>query len=246
MKKKELPKEDPLDVAYREWSSGKRTPEDNHRFVSSMDGFLRSAVTSYATAGDPTAFSEARRLALKAAAKFDPAHGAGAKLKTHLHAQLQALYRFAATRAQPLKIPEAARYEAAGLAEAAKELADRLGRDPTDHELADHSGLSMKRIRHIRSFAPAVAEGQLAGDDGETPELAMRKGYVPEEDDWVTAVYHGLPAVWKKVFEWRTGYNGNPKLKVSQIARKLGISEGRVSQIAAAIGKQLAERPDGV
>lgn len=234
-----------MDLSFTEWSTGPRDPSANSKFVDSLEPVLRTAMRSYAGSDDPVAHSRARILALEAANKFDPTRGV--KLNTYLLTQLQPLRRLAQQRMNPVRIPESVQYEASALSGAEKELTDLLGREPTDQELSDHASISMKRLRRLREFGRPVAEGQISGSsDNETPDLVTARDYKPEEDDWVTAVYYDLPAVNKKIFEWRTGYNGNPRLGVSEIAKRLGISAGRVSQIASAIGKKLTERPRGV
>jgi DNA-directed RNA polymerase specialized sigma subunit len=54
-------------------------------------------------------------------------------------------------------------------------------------------------------------------------------------------VYHELTPTDRKIFEWRTGYNGVKKLQAQQIAKKLGVSAGAVSQRTSKIADRLAQ-----
>ena len=48
-----------------------------------------------------------------------------------------------------------------------------------------------------------------------------------------------LEQMYKKVIEFKTGYNNTPILKAKDIAKKLNVSDVRISQIADDISKKL-------
>jgi len=224
-----------LDTAFDAWKTAP-TPESMDSAIQAAQPVMSSAIKSYVGREDPIAMSHAKLLTAQAFKSYDPSRKV--MLRTHLMNQLQPLRRFAASRRFVTKIPERVQYDMTGLREAESELRDKFGRDPTEEELADQAGFSMKRIRHLRGFAVPVAEGV-----AETSDEA-RQGAVTTPDpmeDWTRYVYHDLNPIDKKIFEWRTGFNGVQKKGVVEIAKLLGISAGAVTQRANRISKQLEQ-----
>jgi DNA-directed RNA polymerase specialized sigma subunit len=225
---------DDLNKAYETWTKD-QTPAGNVRFLESMRPVMQSAVKTYVGNDDPTAMSHAKMLTLGAARKFDPKNKN--QLRTYLLTQMQPLRRFAAKRRFVTHIPESVQYEASGIHAATKDLAEQLGRDPSDMELADKTGLSLKRLKHVRAFAAPRAEGVPLDTESMDPAVQFNKPM----DEWTDFVYHDLEDVDRKVMEWRTGYNGNPVLSTTEIAKRLGLSLGAVSQRVNKITARIEE-----
>ena len=64
---------------------------------------------------------------------------------------------------------------------------------------------------------------------------------VSAEDIWLEYVHHDLDPVDKKVLEWKTGLYGKTILSTNEIARRLKITPGAVSQRASKIAMKIEE-----
>lgn len=221
-----------LQEAYTNWSKDPTTPNMMHALQAAQP-VIDMAVRSYVGNNDPVTISRARLLTLKALRSYDPKRGT--QLRTHLLTQLQPLKRLAAQRRFVAHVPEQVQYDMTGLRDAEANLTEELGREPSDAEISDRTGLSMLRIRKIRKMAMPMPES-VFGQEG-PPESEEANPM----NDWQDYVYHDLGPVDQKIFEWRTGYNGRPQLGVSEISKKLGLSAGRVTQRANMISGKLEE-----
>jgi hypothetical protein len=224
------------DRAWEEWSRSGRRPEDNLRFLEAVNPVVDKAVRLYAGGPDPVARSRARLMALRAAGDWDRRKS---NLQTHLLTRLQPLRRFAASRRQATRVPERAQWQLSRLREAEAELRDDLDRDPTELELADRTGFSLRRLGQLRRHGGQVAAGTFL--EAESPPAAPRD----RPDEWLDFVYHDLSALDRVILEGRAGYNGKPLKSVTQLARELGVGAATVSRRAARIADLLARRPKG-
>jgi DNA-directed RNA polymerase specialized sigma subunit len=226
-----------FDAAYTQWQNTKN-PETNTALLGTLQPVIDTAVMSYAGQNaSPTIRSRARLMALKALDTYDPQKG---NVRTHLLSQLQSLRRLSAQTQNIISIPEQVGLDYGRLTESETELTDQLGRDPTDDELADHTGLSKKRIQKIRVFNQPVSEGMT------TREVTDEESYggdvastIPNSnrsaDAWFNFVYEDLGPVDKLIADMTLGRNGRRKTSTQEIARRLNITPGAVSQRAAKI-----------
>jgi DNA-directed RNA polymerase specialized sigma subunit len=228
---------DDFDTVYSQWQTAK-TPQNNSAVIKSLQPVIDTAVMSYAgQAASPTIKSRAKIMALKALDTYDPAKG---NVRTHLLSQLQSLRRVSAQTQNIISIPEQVSLDFSRLNESENELRDQLGRDPSDDELADATGLSVRRIRKVRAFNQPVAEGMTTRDVG--PEenyggdtASMIPGSTRADDAWFNFVYDDLSPVDKLIADMTLGRNGRRKASTQDIARRLNITPGAVSQRAAKI-----------
>jgi DNA-directed RNA polymerase specialized sigma subunit len=233
--------------AFHAWSADP-SPAKSDDFLKAIDPVVQEGLNVYGGRNNnPMMRSRARRIALEAASKYDPAK---AGLKTHLMAHFQGLRRYGAQQSQVIKVPEAVALDQQHLTESETELRDQFGRDPSDLELADHTGLSRKRIAHIRGYRPAVAEGRLASLADQDEEGGAGGGFDPAVEGpdrsmlRAQFLYHDLDPHDQVILEYGLGLNGSPKLPAAQIARRLRISPGAVSQRASRIQQKLDELED--
>lgn len=233
--------EDRLEPEYKDvftaWKSAP-SPETSGNVLRAVQPVIDSAVKSYATAAPgPLLQSRARRLVLDALPSYDPAR---AGLKTHLTSRLQGLRRIHADQSHVLAIPEMLKIDAGRVQQARSILADELGREPTQLEVADRSGFSLKRLKRISQVDFGVPEGML-GRDTETGEAAA-PGVVSTNDDWRDFVYHSLPPQDQLVMEYTYGLHGRRPLSGKELAIKLGVTPAAISQRKARIQKYIDDR----
>lgn len=227
---------------YQAWKADP-TPRTRAGLLHAVDPVVRSALRSYAgSAASPALYGRAKVMTLQAVEKYDPSR---AGLKTHLMTQLQGLRRHAQRAQNVLSIPERVRLDRQHLDSSFTELRDQLGRDPSDLELADKVGLSLKRIAHVRKAVPGYAESQLRdlGEEGEsvTAAPAVRGG--PEDDRaWLEFVYHSVQPLDQLILEHTMGMNGKAVLSNQDLARRLRVTPSAVSQRKAKLQGYLNER----
>lgn len=225
-----------MEQAYEKWKK-EQTPANMGELLTASRPVLDTAIKSYGR-GNQALLPSARRLAVDAFKTYDPSKGA--KLQTHLMTQLQPLRRKAREAENVVNVPERVSADLYRLDQSNQALTDQLGREPSDRELADHTGLSMKRIGHVRTFqGTETAESQLVDPEGGVFYPGTEQ---PDPDRiLIEYVHHDLDPVDQKILEWSTGLYGKDQLQKQEIANRLGLSPGAVSQRAAKIAKRLAE-----
>lgn len=225
-----------MDTEYKAW---KADPSSSNlqTLMGSAKSNIDMALKTYVGNEDKAARSHAKILAVKAFRSFDPTKGT--QLRTHFLTQLQPLRRMAAKRRTVMHVPEVVQQDMAGLNTATSELVDTLDRQPADSELADYTGLSIRRIQDMRRRNMAIAESSRQTIDGEDfQDVVDTPGAL---NTWAEYVYYDLSAVDRKIYEWRTGFGGRKKLTNNMIARKLKLTPGAVSQRADRIAKRIEE-----
>jgi DNA-directed RNA polymerase specialized sigma subunit len=222
------------------WSKN-QTPENMASLLDAADPVIGSALTSYA-GGNQLFRGKARKLAIDAFKSFDPSKGT--KLRTHLMVQLQPLSRMHRDHSQSIRIPERISSDLYHVNQANQQLFDKLGREPSDKEIADHTGLSMRRLVHVRKFArPSLPESGLTFTNEEGEEEVFYPGTEKADPQrvWIEYVHHDLSPMDQKILEWKTGLYGKSVLSTMEIARRMGMTPGAVSQRAAKISARIAE-----
>lgn len=232
-----------FDTVYSQWQKN-RTPETNTQLLQNIQPIVDTAVHSYVGAGAPaTLKNRARLLALQAMDTYDPQKG---NVKTHLLTHLQRLRRLNAQSQNIIQIPEQVGLDFQKIQRVENDIRAELSRDPTDEEIADRTGLSVKRLRKIRQFNQPVAEGMTARQTdmtaGNQDIAATRPDRTGAHDAWLDFVYDDLGAVDKIIMDSLLGRHGRKKLPTQELANKLNISPGAVSQRAAKIQEMIDKR----
>lgn len=234
-----------FDTVYPEWQKN-QTPEWNTKLIGTIQPIIDTAVSSYAGANaSNTIKNKARLMALKALNTYDPAKG---NVKTHLLSQLQSLRRLTAKEQNIISLPEQVGLDFQRLSAAENELRDALSRDPTDDEIADATGLSTRRIKKIRGFNQPIAEGMTALQAGDSEDAANTDiastlpNYTKHTDAWLEFVYGDLTPTDKLIMDMTLGRNGRRRASTQDIAQRLNISPGAVSQRAAKIQAMIDSR----
>ena len=135
-----------------------------------------------------------------------------------------------------------------------RELATKLGREPTEDELAEAVELPVDQVIEIRKAArPLTSLDQPVGDDGETAFGDLLASSAPNPEDEVvqdagqTAVQRAvsqLPERERDMVELRFGLGGQEPTPLRETGRRLGISAERVRQIEEDALERLAESGD--
>jgi RNA polymerase primary sigma factor len=153
----------------------------------------------------------------------------------------QAVQRGVANKSRTIRIPVHIAEREQRIARAERELVVKLGREPTDQEVAKAARLTMKQVREVRAAARAVTslDKPVAGEEGTAfGELFASEGDLPEEEidvslreDALRQALDGLPERAQDVLRLRYGLGGEDPRSLEAIGRDLGLTRERVRQI---------------
>ena len=218
------------------------TPEQASAFTNRLKPVIDIAVRPV---GDsPNVRGEAKRIVLQAAAKYDPTRSS---LRNHLMQHLQGLRRYSIQQANPIRVPERVLLQHSKLKHASAELYEQLGRDPSSSELADHTGIPIDRIKYVRKYQAPLSEGMLSEPtSGDDEDSVMEHGVEHSVAPHILAdlVYHDLHPRDQVIMEHSMGLHGNPVMPARQLAQKLNVTPGALSQRLAVIQHKFNELQD--
>lgn len=220
---------------YAEWLKDKSTANMS-RVINAFMPTINSEIMRYSGPKNLLR-SRAKVLTVRAVRTFNPM--SGARLNSWVVTNLKPLARYS-VKQRDVKIPEVAARQAAAIERATTSLRDDLGRDPTDEELADELGLSVKRVKDARGMAVASVSSSVYDESGDDEESYSPGVVTPSRVPFAQeAVYHDLSDADRFIFDSATGSHGAQRIPAVEVARRLGISPAAVSQRAKAIGKQI-------
>ena len=219
---------------YAVWAAN-RTPENMKAVLDDLDTTINSEIQRF-SGPKPLLRSRARVLAVKAVKSFDPA--GGTKLRSWVVTQLQPLSRYN-NSLKPISVPEDAARKAYQISKAFERFVDETGRDPTDDELADSVGVSVRRLRKLRTMTPATVNEPTSSedDDDSTQDLAVYRSNGTQAA--VSAVYDALDERDRRIFDLRTGSHGKKQMKGTAVADIRGVSPAFVTQRSNAIAERI-------
>jgi len=214
--------QDPMDLAWQAWKA-EDTPDTRRNLLAAVSPQVNTALRTFAPGMEQNLLLQANRLALDAATTYDPSRGM--KFKSYVYQHLQPLQRMAGKRANMVSLPERHIIEGSRLKEQEQRFIEQKGYEPSLADLADFTGMSMKRIETIRRHKGAVNESKTYSPEGDP----MASGTEDLQKTWCDYIYSSLPSMDQKIYEWRTGYGGAPVLGVVEIAKRLNTSPATVS-----------------
>lgn len=221
--------------AFNTWKTTPN-PQTSSAFLSAVRPIIDTAVRPL---GDsPALRGQAKQLVLQHAGTYDPTK---ASLRTHLMTNLQRLQRISGQQSTPIRIPERAMLQAKSLRDATLNLVDELGREPSDSELANATGLSVRRIAQVRQQPYAMSEGMASHDPEGNPTTGPGVKHETPAEIWHDFIYSDLSPKDQLIFDYATGRNGRPQLPPGQIARALKVTPSFVSQRLAHVQTRMNE-----
>jgi RNA polymerase primary sigma factor len=132
-----------------------------------------------------------------------------------------------------------------------RELAVKLGRQPTDSEIAHSTGLPEEQVREALELTKHLASlDQGVGEDGETPlgDLLPSERAQPEEevvdamgDARVRELVGRLPEEERNVIVLRFGLTGDEPASARDAGKQLGLSTDRARRLEEQALRRLAE-----
>ncbi len=163
----------------------------------------------------------------------------------------QAVQRGVANKSRTIRIPVHIADREQRIARAERVLAPKLGRQPTEEEVAKQAKLPLKQVREVRQAARAItsldrpvgnesdaALGDLFASDQTPPEEELT---VSLEQDVLRRAVAQLPDRERDVVKRRYGLDGDrDPASLEAIGRELGLTRERVRQIEASALEHLA------
>jgi RNA polymerase primary sigma factor len=165
----------------------------------------------------------------------------------------QAVQRGVANKSRTIRIPVHIAEREQKLARAERQLLVKLGRQPTDAEIAKAAQMSAKHVNEVRKAARAVTslDRPVGEDNGASLGELFPAGEPPIEEEVqislqeeaLSRALRELPEREREVLALRFGLNGDPNpVSLEEIGRRMGITRERVRQIETEALERLSLR----
>lgn len=190
---------------------------------------------------------------IRAAEKFDWRRG----FRFSTYATLwirQTIQRGLENTCRTIRLPVHVAQRSRKIRRIAGELTTRLGREPTDEEIAAVAGLSPAEVTEVREAERVVLSlDKPVGEDGEislVDLLALESPSVEEElhegmtSEALDIAIAELPDAERDVIRLRFGAGGEEPRTVSHVGNRLGFSAKRVRQLEERALRRLRQRAD--
>jgi RNA polymerase primary sigma factor len=163
----------------------------------------------------------------------------------------QAIQRALDNRSRTIRIPVHLGQRERKIARVHRELATRLGREPTDQEIAEAAEITPQELKEARAVSRVVTSlDRPVGEDEETSFGALlasdERGTEEEVDivlreDALQRALEQLPEQEREVVKLRYGVGGDEPTPLSETGRRLGISQDTVRRLERKALAELAE-----
>src|SRR5579884_4335830 len=166
----------------------------------------------------------------------------------------QAIQRGLQNHGRTIRVPVHVAQRQVKVRKLESELAAKLGREPSDEEIAAVAELPLDEVMELRELNRAMTSlDQPVGDDGETAlgELLPSERPEPVEqvfdadrDRRVNAIVEDLPEQERNVIRLRFGLSGDEPRTLRQTGIELGITTEQARQLEAKGLERLADSPE--
>lgn len=228
-------KEPPIKDIVARWQKNP-TDEDTAYLLKKMNKTINAAMTSYAPGHSKDLGVKAARLTLDALKTYNPSYGTDPS--THVFHNLKRLNRYANRRANIIPISEQASQEYRFLNAKMQEFIDTFDREPSDLELADITGYSLKKVNKILDGNKVTSDSSTINPDSHTSSVSTSD---LTDQDFFEYVYRSVGPIDQKIMEWSTGAHGKPPLSNIEIAKKLKVTPAAISQRRSKILAMISE-----
>ncbi len=186
---------------------------------------------------------------MAAVKKYDPEKSNGATLATYASSDIMKSLRRAVFAAELIRKPESVHLEMKKISDAESEYREKYGKYPGPKKLSEITGIKESKVIKLlmlRVQQPVISLDATVGDDDDT-ELyeIVAGGEEKDNDDAIEEILKRHIKVLddreRRVFEAYYGLFGTEKKNLGDLAKELGLSVQRVSQIKKHAEKVLVE-----
>lgn len=235
IKKQKAQQKSAIQSAITRWQTGDKSAAG--QILQYLKPTISSALRSFAPGQQNTLNIQAAKLALSSMSTYDPSKNV--QPSTHAFNALQRLNRVRRQRQNIIHVPQDTVYKFNIIQQKSAQLQDQLGRQPTTQQLADSLGMSQKKIQQITSRSNGIINDSLAVSQMTGQSTFSTKNV--SDKDYIDYTYRSLGPIQQKIMQWSLGLNGKKMLSNAQIAKKLSISPGAVSQRRLKINNLLSQ-----
>lgn len=195
-------------------------------------GMVMQAVNRYAAANIPRQSLEAKAWTLFDDAVQNYKINTNAKFSTYLTYQLKKLDRHTKKHQNIARIPETLSGRIGDYNRANQQLGQKLKRQPTHHELADHLKMPVTHVKRLsKSLRGDLYEGKFEGTEFDQQNTNLNWLLIELRDE--------LTMQEKLVYDHLIGYKKQKITNKQKLAKKLNLTPGRISQITKNISKKI-------
>ena len=177
---------------------------------------------------------------IRAAEKFD--YRRGFKFSTYATFWIrQAIQRALESKERTIRVPNQVAQRERKVIRVERELATKLGRDPTTEEVAKEAELDPAQVEEIRDITRVVTSLDRPVGDEDASSLGE---FIPEErigpaeevhmslrDSTLRQAVEGLPEEERKVIQLRYGINGDEPTPLREASRRLELKPSEVKKL---------------
>jgi len=233
---KQVPQTLDTDTLITKWQA---KPDDRaltSEVLKRLQPTIKSAINSYAPGMDRQLSVKAARLTLDALKSYDSKRGVAAA--TYVFHNLKRLNRLGARTQNIIPQSEYAAAERKLVMSAMDRFIDDKNREPSMAELADATGLSVKKLESVLDQRKVINESATLSEDSKKDTIGAS---ALTDDDYFEYVYTSVDPISQKIMEWTAGKHGAQQLDNNRIASKLHMSAAAVSQRKNKIQRMLSD-----
>lgn len=198
---------------------------------------IQSALHTYVPGQQASYRIKATTYALNSLKNYDPKKKVSPN--TYIFSQLRRLSRIKRQRQNIVHVPQSQIYQQMQINKALNQFQDVYDRQPTDQQLADKLHVSKAKLAKMMQSSQRSVIPDSAAVNAVTGQATFSKSAVTQ-DDYFDYVYRSVSPQDKLIMQYTSGI-GKPILSNNQIAKKLKISPGAVSQRKAKLQAILAQ-----